>query len=170
MTKTRDTRSRSQLLIGAYTECLVGVFALRLPGVAEIVRRDAPEMTVKTSYPGEDLNLHAANIVAACSKSGPEIHAAVEQVTCIFVAAMWDTLFSHTNYEAINTKPEVQFMRHLRHACAHNGRWNFTELKHPAVWRDKELKLEHSGTRAFGGLLNHGDPMLLFQDIDHAYF
>jgi hypothetical protein len=56
---------------------------------------------------------------------------------------MWDTLISHANYDAISTRAEVQFFRHFRNACGHDGSWNFLELKYRAAWRDKELGLEH---------------------------
>lgn len=94
----------------------------------------------------------------------------MEQITSIFVAAMWDLLRSHANYESIATEPEIHFFRHLRNACGHDGRWNFSELKYEASWRDRSLSPDLIGEPVFGPVLNHGDPMLLFIDIDRKYF
>lgn len=168
--KSRDTRTRAQLLINAYIEALVGIFALRLPPVQSAVTTLAPVMTVMSSYEGQHCNLEAHRIVTEISTSGPELQTTINQVTSAFVAAMWDTLTMHAHYDLIATKPEIQFFRHLRNACGHDGKWNFTELKYPAVWRDKELTVEHSGKEIFNCLLKHGDIVLLFTDIDLKYF
>jgi hypothetical protein len=45
-----------------------------------------------------------------------------------------------------------------------------SELKHPAIWRDKELHMNLVGSVVFGGLLKHGDVVLLFTDIDQKCF
>lgn len=169
-TKSRDTRTRAGLLVNAYIEALVGVFALRLDDVKTIVRTHAPEMTVLSSYDGQHINPDARRIVDEISNSGPEIIVTVEQITCAFVAAMWDLLRAHAHYERIATAPEIQFFRHLRNACGHDGRWNFSELKSPAIWRDKTLMLHHRGHPVFGGIMKHGDVMLLFIDIDRQHF
>jgi hypothetical protein len=168
--KSRDTRTRAQLLLNAYIEALVGVFALRLPTVDVVVKAHAPQMTVESSYDGEHINLHADAVVSDLEFSGTAITTTVDQITAAFVAAMWDTLTSHAHYDAISTKPDIQFFRHLRNACGHDGRWNYKELKHPAIWRDKELNMGHVGSLVFGGLLKHGDVVLFFIDIDKKYF
>jgi hypothetical protein len=77
---------------------------------------------------------------------------------------------SHVHYDSIATNPDIQFFRHLRNACGHDGRWNFNELKHPAIWRDKELHMNLVGSVVFGGLLKHGDVVFLFTDIDKKCF
>lgn len=168
--KSRDTRLRAQLLVNAFIEALVGIFALRLPPVQTAVSTLAPVMTVLSSYEGQHCNLEAHRIVCEISTFGPELQTTINQVTSAFVAAMWDTLTMHANYDLIATMPEIQFFRHLRNACGHDGNWNFTELKYPAVWRDKVLTQEHSGQKVFNGLLKHGDIVLLFKDIDLKYF
>lgn len=168
--KPSDPRSEARLLIDAYVEALVGVFALRLPGVGDAVRKYAPRMTVESSYDDEHLNIHSADVVTNLAHSGPAVQATVDQMSAAFAAAMWELLKSQAHYDAIATKPDIQFLRHLRNACGHGGHWNFGELVHPAAWRDKELRMEHVGQAAFGGLLKHGDLMLLLIDIDRAYF
>lgn len=165
-----DTRSDARLLIDAYSESLVGVFALRLPGVADTVRTLAPKMTVESSYDGEHVNLHAAEIVSDVALSGPTIRATIDQISRAFAASMWELLKSHAHFVEIEAEPDIQFFRHVRNACGHDGRWNFPELKRPAVWRDKQLTLAEIGAPVFGGLLKHGDLMLLMIDIDRKYF
>lgn len=168
--RTRDTRQRAKLLMDAFTEALLGIFALRIPPVQDAVRFSMPGVTVKSSYEGEHLNIATERLIDEIRTSGPEIKTVVGQVTAAFVASMWDLLKTHAHYDVIANKPEVQFFRHLRNACGHDGKWNFIELKHPAIWRDKELTLEHIGQEVFDGLLIHGDVVLLFIDIDLKYF
>lgn len=168
--KARDTRSGAPLLLNAYTDSLVGAFALHLPGVAEIVRAHAPQMTVQSSYSGQHVNLHADAVVDDLVRSGPQMTTLVDQITAAFVAGMWDTLQSHAHYGRIAINADVQFFKHLRNACGHDGCWNFSDLKHRAAWRDKDLGPEHSGVKVFGGLLKHGDVILLMMDVGSGYF
>ena len=107
--RTKDTRSATQAISDAYYEALVGIFSLRLPDVKEIVLRTAPTVVLKSSYPGQDILLDTNGILADLSTQGDQIRHSVTQLNRIFVAAMWDTLTVHENYEAIATKPEIQF-------------------------------------------------------------
>ncbi len=127
-------------------------------------------MAVASSYPNEAVIIDAKRIVDECKLAGHEIEATLNQISGMFVAAMWDTLVSHANYDKISTEPEVQFFRHLRNACGHDGRWNFSKLSHVAQWRDKELTEAHAGQVVFGGLLTQGDVVVLVTDIDKQYF
>lgn len=131
-TKSRDTRTRARLLTDAYIEALVGLFALRLEPVKAAVRSQAPEMSVLSSFEGEHVNLQAAQIVDTLTASSVELKTAVETLTAAFVAGMWALLKSHAHYDKISREPDIQFFRHLRNACGHDGNWNFTELKYPA--------------------------------------
>ncbi len=169
-TKSRDTRTRARLLIDAYIEALVGLFTLRLEPVKAAVRSHAPEMSVLSSFEGEHVNLQAASVVNTLTNSSAELKIAVEILTAAFVAAMWELLKSHAHYDQISTEPDIQFLRHLRHACGHDGKWNFTELKNPAEWGNKRLTMADTGSSAFGKKLKTGDVVLLFTDIDRKYF
>lgn len=171
-TQSRDSRTRAQLLVNAYVESLVGLFALRLSDVKSAVRAHAAEMTIMSSFEGEHVNLDARRVVDDLSTSGAEIITAVEQTTGAFVTAMWDLLNSHERYEKIASAPDVQFFRHLRNACGHDGRWSFKEkeLVRRASWRDKSLTMADVGTPVFQKVLKHGDVMLIFLDLDRKYF
>lgn len=169
-TKSYDTRTHARLLIDAYIESLIGLFALRLDPVKAAVRVLAPKMTVLSSYEGEHVNLNAALVVDTLTNSSEELKTAVATLTAAFVAAMWDLLKSHAHYDKIATEPDVQFFRHLRNACGHDGKWNFTDLKNCAEWRDKRLTMADVGNSVFDGYLKTGDVVLLFIDIDRKHF
>lgn len=169
--KSRDTRVRVNFLIEAYIQSLVGIFALRLPDVQNVILKTAPVISLSSSYDEECCNLEAYRIVNEIHAFGPELQTAITQVTSAFIGAMWDILKTHAHYQIISTRPEIQFFRHLRNACSHDGKWCFKEdLKHPAAWRDKVLTQEHDGKEIYSSLLKHGDILLLFTDIDLAYF
>lgn len=170
MGKSRDSRTKTRLLVDAYIEALVGLFALRLEPVKAAVRNHAPEMSVLSSYAGEHIILQAARVVDELTTSNAELKTAVEILTSAFVASMWDLLRSHAHYDKISTQPEIQFFRHVRNACGHDGQWNFSELKNPAEWRGKKLVLTDVGKSIFDSHLKTGDVMLLFIDIDKKYF
>jgi hypothetical protein len=165
-----DTRNMTQAITDAYFEALVGIFSLRLPEVKEIVLRAAPTVVVESSYHGQSLILDTAKILADAHLSGPQIQQSVTQLNRVFVAAMWDTLTMHSNYNAIATKPEIQLFRHIRNACAHGGSFNFKSLPHPAYWRERFLTVAHHNTRVFPDFIKDGDLILLFADIGQNYF
>lgn len=104
-TKSRDTRTSARLLIDAYIEALVGLFALRLEPVKAAVRSHAPDMSVLSSFEGEHVNLHAAHVVDTLTTSSAELKTAAEILTAAFVARMWDLLRSHARYDTISTEP-----------------------------------------------------------------
>jgi hypothetical protein len=106
-TKSRDTRTSARLLIDAYIEALVGLFALRLEPVKAAVRSHAPAMSVLSSFEGEHVNLHAAHVVDTLTTSSAELKTAVEILTAAFVARMWDLLRSHARYDKISTEPDI---------------------------------------------------------------
>jgi hypothetical protein len=87
--------------------------------------------------------------------------------------------------DAQRQDPQVQFLRRVRQAIAHNGRFDFggptnprkprksTPWK-PAVWRQFALSQSMEGTRLFkdqdgDGLLSPGDPIWLLWDIEQKY-
>jgi len=168
--KSRDTTVRSKLLVDAYVESLVGIFSLRVPGVGPTICSMAPEMVVESSFSRSHLILDTKRVLERIARSGTALATTFDQITMAFVAAMWDTLTSHAHYAAISTKPDVQFFRHLRNACAHGGRWNLNSLKYQAQWRTKQLSMAYQGEVVFGGLLKHGDVIQIFTDIDKTYF
>jgi hypothetical protein len=72
-----------------------------------------------------------------------------------------------------NCGEKWEFLRHCRHAVAHNGKWHFTgqEPKRPAKWRGIELENKMHGYPLFlrtDGMayLKLGDPIALLWDIE----
>jgi len=101
--KSNDTRVQTKLLLDAFLESLVGVFALRIPDVQATIRGQAPTMSVESSYDGQHLILEAAVIVGECKVTGQEIQTTITQIARVFAAAMWDSLLSHSRYDSIAT-------------------------------------------------------------------
>lgn len=72
--------------------------------------------------------------------------------------------------------PMWEFLRHSRHAVAHNGRFHFAngEPRRRSEWGPFLLTAALHGTRLFKegtteGMLSPGDPILLLWDIEQAY-
>lgn len=169
--KSRDTSQRAHVLRDAYAESLVGLFALRLEPVKAAIRVHAPQMALLSSYEDQALLLQAKTIVDSIPTGfSPELQTAIDILTGSFIAAMWDLLQSHAHYDKISTAPDIQFFRHLRNACGHDGKWNFSKLQHPAEWRHRKLTMGDIGNAAFDSTFRHADVVLLFEDIDHKYF
>ena len=166
-----EASKRTGELIGAYLEMMLGIFSLRLPAVQAVLQTHPSSFSINTSMPGIGIMFDGGDMTRVMqSPSAPALAIAVGQVSRMFVAAMWDTLTAQGKYPSIATEPEIQFLRHLRNACAHDGRFNFTELKHPAQWRGKQITMTEAGTIALPGFLADGDLMLLMLDIDERYF
>ncbi len=83
--------------------------------------------------------------------------------------------WEHT--ESIHThEPIWEFLRHLRNAAAHGGRFHFVnkEPRRPAVWRTKAIDRSLQGTAIFAaplnaGFLGPGDVLYLLADIDAQF-
>ena len=71
--------------------------------------------------------------------------------------------------------PLWEFLRHCRHAAAHNGRFRFTgQPRRPAQWGPMVLDRGLHGMPLFkgregNGLLSVGDPIRLLWDIEQEY-
>jgi len=65
------------------------------------------------------------------------------------------------------TSPLMEFLRHLRNACAHGNRWYFTgtEPKNPAVWRHLTVEPAWHGQRAMYGTLGPAEYLDLLDDL-----
>jgi hypothetical protein len=172
--KSRDTRSLTKAITEAYLESAFSVMALRIPEVNSYLRENFPTASVATSFPKENIIIKSKSILEDIHKEGlkdvESLRRSFNHLNSMFLSAMWDTLRSHSTYEKIATKPEVQFLRHLRNAAAHDGRFNFSELRHRATWRSKEITLDMIDKPVFPNFLKPGDPVLIVLDIDRLYF
>ena len=72
-----------------------------------------------------------------------------------------------------------QFLRHCRHAAAHNGKFHFNkkEPRYPAKWRNLSLGRELQDMPLFKtsikdprGSLSIGDPVYLLREIEQELF
>jgi hypothetical protein len=83
--------------------------------------------------------------------------------------------WKHT--ESIHTHAPIwEFLRHVRNAAAHGGRFHFlgNEPSRPAVWRAKTIDRSLQGTPIFAapvntGFLGTGDVLYLLADIDAQF-
>jgi hypothetical protein len=66
-----------------------------------------------------------------------------------------------------NKLPEIEFLRHLRNAASHGGKFKLEkdEPRKPANWRKIEITKALQGKELLG-FISPGDVILLIQDID----
>ena len=88
----------------------------------------------------------------------------------IFTIAVKDIIWNEPDFFNLLKGPELQFLRHLRNASAHNniffwGKRKNRKVPEPVVWRGKEIKgnLEH--TKLYMGFMKPGDLFILLSDI-----
>ncbi len=172
--RTSDARGATQAYLNAYLEMAFAIMALRIPTVRKYLVDGFPAAAISSSYDQQDVILNTNRILADLDRPEADGRAAMrrsfDQINRTFIAAMWESLYSHQTYPKICTEPSVQFFKHVRNACAHDGRFNFTELGHPARWRDKEITMKMSGTAPFPDFLADGDVILMVVDINNQYF
>jgi hypothetical protein len=117
--------------------------------------------------------LKVTNIIGEIKAQGliapKNLRTAFSEINKIFLVSAWEILKDTKTYNAIATKPDIQFLRHVRNGCAHN-KFNFTDLKHPAKWRDKKITMALIGTAVFPSFIKDGDPILLLIDINNKYY
>ena len=166
-----EVNRRAGELVGAYLEMMLGVFSLRLPAVQAVLQGQPSSFSILSSFSGVGIQFDGGEMTRVMqAPDAPELRIAVGQVSRVFVAAIWDLFATQETYPSIANEPEIQFLRHVRNACAHDGRFNFTELKHAARWRDKQITMAAVGTIALPGFLADGDLVLLMLDIGEKYF
>lgn len=159
----------------AYLEICLGVMALRIPGIQEILTNNYPGASIESSYtnPKQHLNLKVTNIIGEIIAQGliapKNLRTAFSEINKMFLVSVWETLKDTKTYNDIATKPDIQFLRHVRNGCAHN-KFNFTNLKHSAKWRDKEITMGLIGTAVFPSFMKDGDPILLLIDVNNKYY
>ena len=176
MSELDDTRFLTTPVINAYLETLVGLFALRMPAVQGSIRGTMrPGVSISTSFGREQSLLipidGMIDAIEAEGFTGPQsFPRALRLANRMFLSAMWDGLRQHRRFREIRHEPEVQFFRHVRNACAHDGQLNARELRYPARWRDKEITAEMQGTQVFPDLLSDGDPVFLVVDVNNRFF
>lgn len=164
-------------ILDAYAEMCLGAMALRTPEVQRVVKDKYPRAAITSSYSdlSKDLIILARKLIRAIAAEGlkgPErLRNTFTQINRIFVIAMWDVLRNTQTYQSISTEPDIQFFRHIRNGCAHNGKFKIdSPLEHRAKWRDKEIVFKLNGTTIFPDFLFDGDVYLLLHDINEKYF
>jgi hypothetical protein len=174
--KPDDTRFLTAQITDAYLEMTLGIMVLRIPQIQDLLIPNIPEAVVTTSYfdNHENLVINAKRILEELKAEGltnvRSLQNSFRQVNRIFILSMWDILTEHRRFDAISTEPEIQFFRHVRNACAHDGTLNFEELKHPARWRDKQITETMRGINLFPDIMKDGDPFLLVLDVNNKFF
>lgn len=91
----------------------------------------------------------------------------------IFTIAIKDIIWEEPNFSNLLNKPELQFLRHIRNASAHNNQFYWgsgrertdTLLKLPVTWRGKEINERLENTPLYMDFLKPGDIFLLLADI-----
>ena len=91
----------------------------------------------------------------------------------IFTIAIKDIIWEEADFSQLHEKPELQFLKHLRNASAHNNRFYFgtgqqrasTLSKLPVVWRGKEINETLENTPLYMNFLQPGDLFYLLADI-----
>ena len=77
-----------------------------------------------------------------------------------------DAMHKHGMQKSHSHVPESEFLRHVRNAIAHGGRFHFvgSEPKHPAKVRHIAITADMQGASVWG-VLGTGDSMDLLDDI-----
>ncbi len=91
----------------------------------------------------------------------------------VFTIAVKDVIWEEADFKRLLNKPELQFLRHLRNACAHNNKfyWGNGRLREktlksfPTIWRGKKINKEIEGKSLFFEFLTPGDLFILLADI-----
>ena len=88
----------------------------------------------------------------------------------IFTIAVKDIIWKEPNFSSLLKEPELQFLRHLRNASAHNnfffwGKGKNRKIPEPIIWRGKEIKKDLEHTKLYMEFMKPGDLFILLSDI-----
>jgi len=88
----------------------------------------------------------------------------------ILTIAVKDIIWKEPNFSQYLNYPELQFLRHIRNASAHNnqffwGERNNRQIPISVVWRNKNIKEELEGKQLYMDFMKPGDIFILLSDI-----
>jgi len=88
----------------------------------------------------------------------------------IFTIAVKDIIWGEADFSDLLSLPELQFLRHLRNASAHNnqffwGRGRNRQIPTSIMWRNKEIRKELEGKQLYMDFMKPGDIFILLLDI-----
>ena len=93
----------------------------------------------------------------------------------VFTIAVKDIIWEEKDFENVQRREELQFLRHLRNASAHNNYFYWGKGKErtktlsglPVSWRGKTIKQDLENTQAYMDFMGPGDIFLLLSDISN---
>ena len=91
----------------------------------------------------------------------------------VFTVAIKDIIWKEDDFKPYLSRPELQFLKHLRNASAHSNKFYWGRGKErervlkqlPLLWRGKEITKSLEGTEAFMEFVKPGDIFVLLADI-----
>ena len=91
----------------------------------------------------------------------------------IFTIAIKDIIWEELDFLNLRNNPELQFLKHVRNASAHNNKFYWGEKWQraqtirslPVVWRDKEINEGLENTPLYMDFFKPGDLFILLADI-----
>lgn len=88
----------------------------------------------------------------------------------IFTIAVKDILWEEQDFQNLLNSPELEFLRHLRNASAHNnsffwGAGKKRKIPNPVKWRTKMVKKSLEGKPLYMDFMKPGDLFILLSDI-----
>ncbi|MBN1778607.1 MAG: hypothetical protein JW816_00060 [Candidatus Buchananbacteria bacterium] len=94
----------------------------------------------------------------------------------IFTIAIKDVLWNEPDFQSLRQKEEMQFLRHIRNASAHENKffWGHGEKQRqdcinrlPVSWRGKTIKETMENDSLYMNFMNPGDIFFLLSDISN---
>lgn len=164
----------TQEMYQAFTEMSLGVMSLRIPAVQDYLFTNFPKASIKSSYDKQDAIINCRKIISVIRQQGSQkpanLRRSFTEITKVLLISTWQILKDTKTYHNISTKPDIQFFKHIRNGCAHDNKFNFDGLKHPAYWRDKKITIALKDATVVPDFIKDGDPLLMLLDINNTYF
>ena len=91
----------------------------------------------------------------------------------VFTIAIKDIIWEEADFSQLHEKPELQFLKHIRNASAHDNQFYWgagqqrtnTLSKLPVIWRDKEINENLENNSLYMNFLKPGDLFVLLADV-----
>lgn len=93
----------------------------------------------------------------------------------VLTIAVKDIVWGEPDFHSLLQRDELQFLRHLRNASAHENEFFFgrgsqrsrTLAKLPVIWRNKTISDNTEGTKLYMDFMSPGDLFFLLSDISN---
>lgn len=162
-------------VVGTYAVAACGLMFYR-PSTVEILKGIPQSMATMESSKEGDIGFDVGDIIShvrggAQTRDHSIYNTALASTLAISASLTLKEQLGETKWLRLReSSPSAEYLRHLRNACAHGGRWHFerAEPRRLAEWRGNTLSKEMHRSPVWDLQFTRGDLLVLLWDVEQT--